>query len=771
MAESFIEEFYYHAYTVSQLRQIVDWIKAENRGCAVALYQAIVPRLERLIADCCEDEGYEALRDGLFRIRDTGDLIYVGYLIQKYVIPLAEEWMQTWVSISEQVDQRYAVESTSSGFLTIKDIAAGKYLHSNNDPMDEARRFVNSHYDYRKQRYLVWGCGLGYHVYQLYCHTEGSIPIILYETNPQMLQYAMRYGVLSWIPREVLQIVPLCDADQFMKEKRETDGLLLLLPYVDCMRGESGKHSLLDHYVKQRDMQGVQADLYKSVGQYCGKKLIASRLRYLIEEIRCDGQNILNEWKSCVHILQELIAENEKDGARDIFALRQSVQEAVDCIDDNELQDAILFGDILENAVLPALEAVLNDKNENVEIERGIYEIEYTNSGLYTMRNKKVGMYYHSKTDPMDEARKQIRIRYVQNKKRYLVWGCGLGYHIYQLYLLSNGMIPICVYDHDAEIIKYARQYGALSWIPEGVVEFIHVETVDRFLGDITAQDGVLLLYPYISTVTDSAQRWKLGDRYIQWNFQYTNKHMVDLNFCRNLELSLPDISELDISKVKKDVVIIAGGPSVDDYIDELRRWQGQKTFVAVGTIWKHLLQEGIKPDFAVIFDPGEGVYRQVEGVEDTGTILLLAMQSYWKIARHYTGKIYTICHQWPKIEEYAEAHGLEVWFAGGSVTVLAVEFAVRCFVDRIYLLGADFAYPDSVSHALGTAARKHIGTDGMIPVRSVKGETVYTDVLLDSYRKAIELVASETEGIEYINMSTGGASIAGTVWYEDIKN
>ena len=259
---------------------------------------------------------------------------------------------------------------------------------------------------------------------------------------------------------------------------------------------------------------------------------------------------------------------------------------------------------------------------------------------------------------------------------------------------------------------------------------------------------------------------------FVQTNFQYMWGHEVRLNFNSNRRQGLPDIHELDRSKVKKEAVVIGGGPSVDEYIDTVRAWKGRKTLIAVGTVWKRLLREGIKPDYVVMFDPSEMVFKQVYGIEDQSVILLLAMQANWRIARYYKGPMYTMCHMCPGsgIERYAKENDFDIWFSGGSVSVLAMEFAIRCFVDRIYMVGLDLAYPGAVSHAEGTESRKKMDISNMIAVTAVHGGIVYTDVSLDTYRMWIEFIINETVGIEYINMSKEGAKIKGTLWYEDIK-
>ncbi len=250
MADQIIDEVYYYANIVSKLRCVVQRIREADRNHALILLENMLPDLEKLIMECLND-GYEeagALEDNLFSINDMQDIIFLGDMLENIVIPIIERWIRTWVSVYERMDERYIIESTSSGFLTINDTVSGKYLHSNNDPMDEARRQIEKQYQYDKDRYLVWGCGLGYQVYQLYSYSQGTIPIILYEPSSQMLEYAEKYGVLSAIPNDVIQIKSQCMAKDFLDEGKTTDGLLFLLPYLHCMSDSPEKNQLMTKY-------------------------------------------------------------------------------------------------------------------------------------------------------------------------------------------------------------------------------------------------------------------------------------------------------------------------------------------------------------------------------------------------------------------------------------------------------------------------------------------------------------------------------------------
>lgn len=491
-----------------------------------------------------------------------------------------------------------------------------------------------------------------------------------------------------------------------------------------------------------------------------------SQIRQVIDSIRImDDQNALGLLNNLLSDMQRLLTDCLQDGYAEAENLRQSLLSMA------EIKDIILLGDMLENISVPIMERWQQSRCYVQEKLDEQYCLESTSTGFLTIKHLGIDKYLHSNNDPMDEARHMAERQYNYNASRYRVFGCGLGYHIYQLYRISDGGIPITLYEMNPKMVEYAYQYGVLSWIPPELMKIIFIEDVDRFLEERRPGIEDMVLIPAMEAIPDQEQRKAMEKYYMVHSYRYSLDHELKINFYRNKELNLPDISKLDRSNIRKDIVIIAGGPSVDNQIENLRVWQNNMTLIAVGTIWKRLLREGIKPDFVTIIDPNDSTFGQVDGIEDMTAKLIIGMQAYWKLARTYKGSIYTICHSCPikEMGEYAEKNGYEVWICGLSVTVMALEAAVRFFPDRIYLVGTDLAYPTGISHAKGTLERHELDLKGMIPVEAVDGGTVYTDMILEGHREYLESITLATEGIEYINMSEQGAKIAGTKWYKNL--
>lgn len=767
MAEKLISEVYYYSNIVSKLREIATRYRYQEDYRTTLMFKRLLPGVERAYMECASQnyEEKEYLKEKLQSLKDLAYGISLADTLENAVIPVMERWLQTWISVDEQMDDRYRIESTASGFLTIKDVLANRYLHSNHDPMEEARRNIERWIDYSKDAYIVWGCGLGYHAYQLYRFFEGAISITIYEPNVNLLRYALQYGVLSWIPKENLSIISGCSGEEFIKNIKNSDGVFLLRPYVDTMQNEYQKGLLLKYIV---DNIGFGKKHYLSNIPKISVPIESFQYAYTISLLRqvVDYCYVLDEEyaRELLQILEKSIEDFLKACAEDEYSEADELSEIFRFI--SESKDIVLIGDMLDGVAIPIMERWMQQRDSIDKVLDDRYKLEPTGTGYLTIKDISANACLHSSNDPMNEARMLLERQYDDTWKNYSVWGCGLGYHIYQLYVFSQGTIPIRVYEPNPKMVEYAYQYGVLSWIPKELLEIIYVKDAEEFFTRIDG--GKLFLNTYIQ-MDNNERRNKLNAKFSRYLFGFEAERYLKLNYYQNMRLGVPYVSAIDHRKLKKEMVVVGGGPSLDHYMDTLKSWQGKKTIIVAGTVWKKLLRAGIRPNFVVIMDPYDEVYPQVENIEDTSATLLLALQAHCKVGKDYKGKKYIIPHRLliDEIDEQLKETGETLYFSGGSVTVFELEFAIRMFADKVYLLGVDLSLPGGMSHAEGTEYRTKLDVSELIPMEDVNGNTVYTDHALIESISWFETIMAETEGIEYINMSDVGVKLKGTKLYQ----
>lgn len=490
---------------------------------------------------------------------------------------------------------------------------------------------------------------------------------------------------------------------------------------------------------------------------------IISRLRYIVELIRehddhhavIEMDNIIGEVYSLCRKCVELQYEN-------FVLLWNQIQEL------NQINDDLIYmGDLIENSILPLMENWIQTlASISVKLDDE-YIVESTACGFLTIKNLKTNQYLHSNNNPMEEARKMVKAYYDPCKSSYSVFGCGMGYHVYVLYMESYGSVPIKLYETNPDMIEYAKKYGVLEWTPKEKLEIITGENITSFLKSIGDKDvGVLFHMPSVRQIKSERVREKLMEISAYQRTKLVFEKDIQINFWRNVKSSAKEISKLDRKGIRKDIVVVAAGPSLDDSIERLRLWQKEKTIVAVGTVFKKLIQRGIRPHFVVVMDPQKRTVKQIEGIEEEQVPLIIDYAAYWEFAALYKGTKYMVYSRTGRknIDEYAKNHNWAIWENGGTVAFMALEFAIYLEPAKIYMVGIDLAYPGGVSHASDTMDYQKKNTVNLPLINGVNGKKVYTDRVFMVYKEQIENRIKREKNICFYNMSAIGAHIEGTV-------
>ena len=424
------------------------------------------------------------------------------------------------------------------------------------------------------------------------------------------------------------------------------------------------------------------------------------------------------------------------------------------------------LSDHVARNVLPVLKDFVSSCADiDMDTEDG-YRLLSSYAGYLTIEILETGRCIHSQYDPMEEARIYIENIYDPSCREYIFYGCGMGYYIYQLYKRSDGSVPITVYERDENLVTYARHYGVLDWVPEDVMRVVVCDGDEEFLAH-SRKDGVRALFHFQEVDRlRPEEKEPIVEMCVALNTGIVMKDISIINYYRNLELNLPEVAQLE-QPVGEEAVVVAAGPSLDASLDFLRRCKGQKTIIVVNTVFKKLLDQGIRPDFVAVLDGSPRMERHLRGVEHETVPLIVDLGVYWRWTHEYRGPKYLAYSTYTtrEAEEYIKKNHKEKWFSGGTVTFFAMEFAIRAGAKKIYFVGADFGYPGEKSHASGTALQKTMDMDGMIEVEKVGGGKIQTDYVMRLYRESIEKrIDMVRDEIEFYNLSQCGSRIRGTI-------
>ena len=236
--EDFIENIYHYSFIISNLKEFISKLNSGHPSDARNLYNSIALDMEKWLEEIAPRNPVEAsdIQDIAIDIRDCyEDQCQCKGITESRLIPALYKSISDLCTINVS-EGRYSLQSSDTGFLTIKDNENGKYLHDIHDPMHEAYRITESLYKPQMERFLIFGCGLGYIAYQIYHQSDGAVRIYLYEDDTDILNYAVQYGVLSLIPDENIEIININDPNElgtkFIEDLNSSDSYgLYFSPY------------------------------------------------------------------------------------------------------------------------------------------------------------------------------------------------------------------------------------------------------------------------------------------------------------------------------------------------------------------------------------------------------------------------------------------------------------------------------------------------------------------------------------------------------------
>ena len=225
-----------------------------------------------------------------------------------------------------------------------------------------------------------------------------------------------------------------------------------------------------------------------------------------------------------------------------------------------------------------------------------------------------------------------------------------------------------------------------------------------------------------------------------------------------------------------KTAVILAGGPSLDLYIEWVEENRDKLIVFAVSRIAKRLLNTSIIPDFFVSIDPNdvsydvskEMLYFSKKSILLNQYHIVPKLLQQWQGLNFYIGPLYPWIN--PDQTGYIEA-------SGPTVTNVALDAAMFMGINRLILIGVDLCFsPEGYSHA-SNSIEHAIGT-----MSSYSGQLVTTNnnqqaETENSFFNAIKSLTAQAErankqNCQFINPSPHATKIDGVnhILLEDIE-
>ena len=412
------------------------------------------------------------------------------------------------------------------------------------------------------------------------------------------------------------------------------------------------------------------------------------------------------------------------------------------------------------------------DRSSNEELS---VWIEPTNSGSQTLVTKDdKGIYYfHSNNDPFYEAWQLANWYYQPDKRQYIIYGLGLGYHVEALADMDES-IQIQVFEQDIEVIYYflkSRKQDKL--LDNSNIKIVFDPELKQFSHSLTENAVVILHHPSLRHIKQNTIRERMEYMFIR-DSGIRNQHNLMVSNFRENELNCKhNVDELRDEFAGKKAVIVAAGPSLDKNIELLKQKPEDCLIISTGTVFHKLIQAEIDVDYVIVSDAQPTIFSQFcQDLEKRIPILVLSTASKC-VASQYAGEKYIIYQKdYDLSENMAKEKDRSVYQTGGSVSTTALDVCLKLGCKSVAYIGLDLAYTDKKGHADGTTGVEKIDTSDM---RIVPGyEIIKTDNryeinnidvpsshLFDMYRQWIEDRVTRTT-IPVFDATEGGSVVNG---------
>ena len=376
-----------------------------------------------------------------------------------------------------------------------------------------------------------------------------------------------------------------------------------------------------------------------------------------------------------------------------------------------------------------------------------------------------------------------------------LMVGCGLGLQIKEM-VENYDIRNLFLYDKDEDSF-YASLY-MIDW--ENIVNIfderngkikINIgESHNLALTRMRALPYEIGLYnlttSYIFMHTNSSDNQLFLDGFIQ-EFSMITSYLgffddEQISFSHTIHSineNLPVFFPKKMQQALPPVFIIGNGPSLDNLTNFIQDNQENAILMSCGTAIGSLYTLGIKPDFHIEMERNYGIAQILESSTDADFMKSVILLSLNTVAPAVSS-LFKDCYIALKsndlgagiYKEFIPSHSyFELPLCNPTVANCAISYAFSMGFKDIYLLGTDFGMRNAKHHhskhsfwskleedkdSNQCGVTDHSYSEGQYKVAGNFGGEVFTDLILDTSRKNIELLLQGDTGINCYNLNDG---------------
>jgi hypothetical protein len=329
----------------------------------------------------------------------------------------------------------------------------------------------------------------------------------------------------------------------------------------------------------------------------------------------------------------------------------------------------------------------------------------------------------HSRYDPRSEARKFVDALPDPDNATFVVFGAGLGYHIEELERRFDRPVIVLV-ESDLGVLKAALCVANFSpLLDSGRLFFLTSDQRGEIHDKLGACNADLLLgtqfvrLPHTKRVAAAfheSARAGIADFLSFAKLQMVTLVQIGRTTFENVALNLPHllarpgVEVLAGAARGRPAVVVAAGPSLARDLPLLRQAADRCVVIAVQTVLRTLLENGIRPHFVTSLDYHElssEFFRDVHGAEQT--VLVAEPKAAPTVLDAHPGPRHVLNHRYVATLLGANAPPRGSLTPGTTVAHLAFYLAQHLGCDPIGLLGQDLGFPDGLYYMPGAAIER----------------------------------------------------------------
>lgn len=407
--------------------------------------------------------------------------------------------------------------------------------------------------------------------------------------------------------------------------------------------------------------------------------------------------------------------------------------------------------------------------------------IEETKDKMQIIRIMKDGknIYIGSKYNMKQELDNFLKnINNIKNNTILIVLGFGTGEHIKILreHYSENSIFIL-------EPNKSLKKYGeSLEWIKQddNVRIFnLDIQELTKYINEFNVDNiNISVFANYSKIYLDELKVFfeELKRYCINIKGNKTTKLLFSKLWFETLINNIPYIGQSIPSNVYKDAykgkpaIIVSAGPSLEKNVEDLKGYEDNFLIFTGGRTFKGLIEKNIKPDLLAVLDPGDKLYKMVEGYIEKESIPLFFYEGTNPdvVKKHRGTKILSrYSHSYSDFIERVTQMPIIQGSGGGSVAHYMTLHAVFMGCNPVIFIGQDLAYGSDKKYSdfakIKGESIEEVKSENDVYVEGVTESIVKSDIYLNAFRVEFENIIQRYPQVKFINATEGGARIHGT--------